>query len=73
VSLDYYLARAAEAHAEANAAALQNVRERCLRSEAVWRAMAERVAATEAMRRSRYSTDEEPAVPMSNRPPHRAQ
>jgi hypothetical protein len=62
MSSEYYIARAAEAHAEACVTQLQKVRERCLRSEAVWRAMAERVAATEALRRSRYATDK--AVPV---------
>ena len=51
VSLDYYLARAADARAEADAATLANVREQCLRCEAVWNDMAARVAETEAMRR----------------------
>lgn len=51
MSVDYYLARAADARAEADAATLTNVRERCLRCEAVWKGMAARVAETEAMRR----------------------
>ena len=45
-----YLARAAEAHAEAEAATLDNVRDRCLRAEAAWIEMAARVERTEAMR-----------------------
>jgi hypothetical protein len=48
--LDAYLARAEEARAEAAAATLENVRERCLRSEAAWREMADRVTRTETMR-----------------------
>jgi hypothetical protein len=48
--LDAYLARAEEARAAAEAATLENVRERCLRSEAAWREMAARVILTEKMR-----------------------
>ena len=40
---DFYLARAAEARADADATTLANVRERCLRSEAAWLDMAARV------------------------------
>ena len=47
---DFYLARAAEARAEAAAAKLDNVRQRCLRSEAAWSEMAARAARTERMR-----------------------
>ena len=35
-----YLARAEQARAEADAATLENVRERCLRSETAWLEMA---------------------------------
>ena len=49
-SLEFYLARAAEARREAEAATLANVRERCLRSEAAWLSMAERAERTEKMR-----------------------
>ena len=45
-----YLARAAEARAHADAATLDNVRERCLRSEAAWTEMAARAERTERMR-----------------------
>ncbi len=37
-----YLDHAAQARADADAATLDNVRERCLRAEAAWLAMAER-------------------------------
>jgi hypothetical protein len=47
---DFYLARAAEARAEAEAATLANVRQRCLRAEAAWSEMAARAARTERMR-----------------------
>jgi hypothetical protein len=45
-----YLARAAEARAEADAATLDNVRDRCLRSAAAWNEMAARAERTEKMR-----------------------
>lgn len=45
-----YLARADEARAQADAATLDNVRDRCLRSEAAWREMAARAQRTEQMR-----------------------
>lgn len=47
-----YLARAAEARAQANDATLDNVRQRCLRSEAAWTEMAQRAERTERMRRT---------------------
>ena len=51
---DFCLARAEEALRDAEAASLANVRERCLRSAAVWNGMAERAARTE---RKRAETD----------------
>jgi hypothetical protein len=48
-----YRARAEQCRADADAATLQNVRERCLRAEAAWLAMAERGERTDAMRSSR--------------------
>jgi hypothetical protein len=48
-----YLANAAIARAEAEAADLANVRERCLRSEAAWNAMAARHQQTEDLRAQR--------------------
>ena len=47
-----YLARAAQARCEADAATLDNVRDRCLRAEAAWSQMAERAERTEKMRRT---------------------
>jgi hypothetical protein len=47
---DLYQQRAAEARADADAAILDNVRDRCLRAEAAWKAMADRAARTERMR-----------------------
>ena len=48
--LEFYLARAAQARAEAEAAKLDHVRERCRRSEAAWEALADRAARTLKMR-----------------------
>lgn len=48
-----FLARAAEARADADAAVLDNVRQRCLRSEAAWSEMAARAERTETMRAAR--------------------
>jgi hypothetical protein len=47
---DFYTARAAEARAEADAARLDNVRDRCLRSAAAWEAMAARAHRSERFR-----------------------
>ena len=46
----FYLDRAADARRDADAATLNNVRERCLRAAAAWDDMANRVARTERMR-----------------------
>lgn len=51
--LEFYRARAAQCRAEADAAILNNVRERCLRAEDAWMRMADRAERTEAMRRER--------------------
>jgi len=48
---DFYLARAAESARDAAETVLPNVRERCLRAEAAWRAMAERMVKSEAERK----------------------
>lgn len=45
-----FFTRAADARAEADAATLDNVRDRCLRAEAAWTAMAERAGRNEIMR-----------------------
>jgi hypothetical protein len=49
-NLEFYLARAAQARDEAEAATLEHVRERCRRSEAAWNELADRAARTEALR-----------------------
>ena len=46
----FYMDRAADARRDAEAATLENVRERCLRAAAAWDDMASRVARTERMR-----------------------
>ncbi|MEO7178600.1 MAG: hypothetical protein ABIW83_07135 [Allosphingosinicella sp.] len=48
--LEFYQARAAEARADAEAATLANVRDRCLRAAAAWDAMAARAHRGDAMR-----------------------
>jgi hypothetical protein len=47
---DFLVARANEARAEAEAATLDNVRQRCLRSAAAWEAMAVRAQRMETQR-----------------------
>ena len=59
---EIYLLRAEQAKAEAEAAALDNVRERCLRSEAAWREMAARAERTEKMRESLLASKQAQAV-----------
>jgi len=49
-NLDFYLARAAQARAEGQAATLAHVRERCERSEAAWQALADRAERSEQMK-----------------------
>jgi hypothetical protein len=50
VTSEIYLARADECAREAGEAMLDNVRERCLRSEEAWRSMAQRVMRGEKLR-----------------------
>jgi hypothetical protein len=52
---DVYLLRAEQARADADAATLENVRERCLRAEAAWMEMAARADRTEKMRASQLA------------------
>ena len=49
-NLEFFRARAAEAHADAETATLDNVRERCQRSEAAWEALAHKAARSERLR-----------------------
>jgi hypothetical protein len=48
--LEFYLARAEQARVEADAATLDHVRERCLRSHAAWSALADRAERSERLR-----------------------
>lgn len=50
ITSDFYLTRAAECARDAEATTLDNVKERCRRSEAAWRAMADRLLRGEQMR-----------------------
>ena len=49
-NLTFFLARAEQARAEAEAATLDHVRERCRRSEAAWTALADKAQRSERMR-----------------------
>jgi len=49
-NLQFFLARADQARAEAEAATLDHVRERCRRSEAAWTVLAERAERSELLR-----------------------
>jgi hypothetical protein len=49
-NLEFFLARANQARAEAEAATLVHVRERCRRSEAAWQALADRAERSEQLR-----------------------
>ena len=49
-NVNFYLARVEQARAEAEAATLDHVRERCRRSEAAWTALADRAMRSERMR-----------------------
>jgi transcription elongation GreA/GreB family factor len=46
----FYLTRADECARDAESAKLDNVRDRCRRSESAWREMADRLMRTETMR-----------------------
>ena len=60
---DFFLARATEARNEAEAATLDNVRERCLRSEAAWNDMAARASRAERLRARLLAEKEAASVP----------
>jgi len=65
-NLAFFRARAAEAHADAEAATLDHVRERCQRSEAAWSALvakaerSERMREAEAKRKAEHIAEEGP-------------
>jgi hypothetical protein len=52
VTVDFYLLRAAECAAAARDTNLANVRDRCLRSEAAWRVMADRLIEVERKKKA---------------------
>ena len=49
-NLGFFLARAEQARVEGEAATLEHVRERCLRSEAAWTALADKARRSERLR-----------------------
>ncbi|MFM9976678.1 MAG: hypothetical protein ACKVOP_01350 [Sphingomonadaceae bacterium] len=55
-TLEFYRAQALRAQAEADAAILDNVRDRCLRAKAAWASMAERLENTDTLRATRLAT-----------------
>ncbi len=57
-----YRDHAAQARADADAATLDNVRDRCLRAEAAWLAMAERQQRIDTARAEREAP--KPAMPL---------
>ena len=54
----HYRAQAEAAEAAAEAATLDNVRERCLRSAAAWHEMAERIELTDRLRAHRMAASD---------------
>ena len=60
---EFYLTRANEAKRDADAATLDNVRDRCLRAAAAWDGMAARAARTEKMRAKTESDKADAAAP----------
>jgi hypothetical protein len=58
-NLEFYRARVAEARADAEAATLDHVRERCQRSEAAWQALAHKAERAERMRAAEAKRKEE--------------
>lgn len=62
-TLDFYLARAAQARAEGEEATLDHVRQRCERSEAAWTALADRAERSEQLKaREALRKSDVPAV-----------
>lgn len=59
---EFYRARAAEQHAAAQEATLDNVRTRCERAAAAWDAMAARAERTEVMRHAREAKAHEARI-----------
>ncbi|MEO7601823.1 MAG: hypothetical protein ABIS39_00955 [Sphingomicrobium sp.] len=61
--LDFYRARVDQARAEADAATLEHVRERCRRSEAAWTALADRAERSEQRREAELQRKAEQVSP----------
>ena len=61
--LDFYRARVDQARAEADAATLEHVRERCRRSEAAWTALADRSERSEQRREAELQRKAEQVSP----------
>jgi hypothetical protein len=59
---DFYEARAAQARSEAEAATLDNVRDRCLRAASAWEAMAARAERGDNLRAKRVAEKEAEAL-----------
>ena len=55
-TLEFYRGQMAKAQAEADAAVLDNVRDRCMRAKAAWADMADRIERTDAMRAGRAAS-----------------
>jgi hypothetical protein len=55
-TLEFYRGQMIKAQAEADAAVLDNVRDRCLRAKAAWADMADRIERTDAMRAGRAAS-----------------
>jgi hypothetical protein len=51
--LQFYRDQAVRSHAEADAATLDNVRDRCSRAATAWEEMADRVSRTDALKAER--------------------
>lgn len=66
---EFYLARAEQSMREADESELSNVRERCLRSAAAWRSMAEKAAKLEAARGVERLNAQRPHLALNQAPP----
>lgn len=65
-NLEFFLARAAQARDEGEAATLAHVRERCRRSEAAWTALADKAQLSERLRLEEQQRKSESAASAVN-------
>ena len=65
-NLEFYLARADQARADANAATLGHVRERWLRSQAAWTQLADRAARSDHLRTEEIKRKADQAAEMNH-------